>query len=65
MNRFAKMKKERIYTLFETLSCFNDKNSEYIVERYKIRLLCIRVFVGILYSSKLTFFVNSNRLLIA
>ena len=64
MNRFAKMKKERIYTLFETLS-FNDKNSEYIVERYKIRLLCIRVFVGILYSSKLTFFVNSNRLLIA
>ena len=58
MNRFAKMKKERIYTLFETLS-------EYIVERYKIRLLCIRVFVGILYSSKLTFFVNSNRLLIA
>jgi len=37
MNRFAKMKKERIYTLFETLS-FSDDKSIHIRGNGKIEL---------------------------
>ena len=43
MNRFAKMKKERIYTLFETLSTKSSSGSLYLYKNKKVMVILPRI----------------------